>query len=403
MRRTIMLLTIIALGCLAAAASAEEKAPAYTFKFSGYFKGDLVYDQSRVNAGNYAVYVLDKPENDYMNITARESRFGLDFSWKENEIRTDARFEFDFYGLGVSSATLNSQENKAAPMLRHAFVQITKGRWSLLAGQTSDIISPLAPRTVNYTVLWDQGNIGYRRPQFRISAWADASERARLSAAVGAFRTLGGDLDDDKIDDGADAAVPTVEGRIAMAVKLGEKRSFEIGFSGHYGTEQYQAVGVTKDVDSWSGNADLKLSLCGRVELAGELFMGENLGAYYGGVGQTVNPLKEEIGARGGWAELSYKPVDRLWLNAGYGIDDPDDEDFVIAALTTSTKSFIARNTSVFGSVMYDLTSTVTAMFEVSQLETRYLYKVYVADELKSDEKDFDDVRVQFAIKAAIK
>jgi hypothetical protein len=406
MRRTFILITLIlALSSLAAAA--EDKAPAYTFKFTGYFKGDIAYDRARVSSGNYAVYVLDKDENDLMSITARESRFGLDFTWKENDVQTDARFEFDFYGLGVSSASLTAQENKAAPMLRHAYAQITRGHWSLLAGQTSDIISPLVPKTANYTVCWDQGNIGYRRPQLRISTWADANERVKVSGAVGAFRTIGGDLDGDGVDDGADSGVPTFEGRLAVAAKC-EKRSFELGVSGHYGKEEYQATDtadrvVTTDVQSWSANADLKLALYDCWEFLGELFTGENLGTYYGGVGQTVNLLKDEIAARGGWAQLSYRPVKGLWLNAGYGLDDPDDEDFVLATDTATPKSFIGKNTNLFGSVMYNLTSTVTAMVEVSQLTTTYLYKTYISDEIRSSEKDFDDTRVQFSLKAAIK
>ena len=408
MKRTIALLALLlVLGCVAAAA--EDKAPAYTFKFSGYFKGDLVYDQTRVNTGNYALYVtapdnLSAPDNDVMSITARESRFGLDFLWKENDVRTDARFEFDFYGLGVTPLNLTSQENKAAPMLRHAYAQITKGRWSLLAGQTSDIISPLVPKTANYTVLWDQGNIGYRRPQFRVSTLANPNENVKVSAAAGIFRTLGGDLDGDKIDDGADSGVPTFEGRLAMSAKVREKGTMELGVSGHYGMEEYQAApGDTKDIASWSGNVDLKYAPCDRWEFTGEFFVGENLGAYYGGVGQTVNLLKNEIAARGGWAELSYRPIEGLWLNAGYGVDDPDDKDFVIPIGTADTKSFIGRNSSVFGSVMYGVTSTVTVMVEVSQLATTYMYKAYQDDELMASSKDFDDMRVQFSLKAAIK
>ncbi|MGD1048370.1 MAG: hypothetical protein ABR899_06410, partial [Candidatus Krumholzibacteriaceae bacterium] len=367
MRRTVILLTLLAVCCLTAAAAAEDKAPAYSFKFSGYFKADMAYDRDRVNAGDYVLYVLDKPENDMLSTTARESRFGLDFNWKEDEIQTDGKFEFDFYGLGVTSATLNSQENKGAPMLRHAYLQLTKGHWSILAGQTSDIISPLVPKTANYTVLWDQGNIGYRRPQFRITTWGNANEKVKITAAVGAFRTLGGDLDGDGVDDGADAAVPTVEGRLGMAAKLDPERSFELGVSGHYGKEQYQAKDaedrdVTKDLTSRSGNVDLKATFCKHVEFAGELFTGQDLGTYYGGVGQSVNLLKKEIGAKGGWGELTVKPVARLSVNAGYGLDNPDDADFVIPAGTTSTKSFIGKNADLFGSVMYDLTSTVTAM-----------------------------------------
>lgn len=404
MRRSVMItILLFALPLCAFAASAEDKSPAYSFKFSGYFKGDFVYDQARVNSGNYALYALDKSENDVMSVTARESRFGLDFTWKENEIQTDARFEFDFYGLGATSSNSFSQENKPAPMLRHAYLQVTKGHWSILAGQTSDIISPLVPKTVNYTVCWDQGNIGYRRPQFRVSASGNANEKVKISGALGAFRTLGGDLDGDGIDDGADAATPTLEGRLAMTAKLAGARTVDIGLSGHYGKEEYRVEGETHEVESWSRNADVKLTLCDCFEVSGELFMGKNLGSYYGGIGQSMNAIRNGVRAKGGWVQASYKPHDKVWLHAGYAIDDPDEEVFVVPAGTVATKSFIDANANIFGSVMYSLTSNVTAMLEVSQLTTSYLYKAYFNNKITTDEKDYDDLRVQFALKAAIK
>ena len=412
MKRTAVLLALLALGCFSATAAAVDAGPAYTFKFSGYIKADFVYDQTRVNSGNYALYVMERspvtaPDNDIMSITARESRFGFDFMWKENDIRTDARLEFDFYGLGVSPASLNSLENKAAPMLRHAYMKLTKGSWSLLAGQTSDIISPLVPRTANYTVLWDQGNIGYRRPQLRVSTSAQLSDHGTVSAAAGLFRTLGGDLDGDKIDDGADSGAPTVQGRFAMSAKTWKEGTMELGVSGHYGTEEYLPGRSSKSVESWSGNVDLRYSPCDRWEFTGELFVGDNLGAYYGGVGQTVNAMWTEIGSRGGWAEVSFRPVDGLWLNAGYGVDNPDDDDFLIPTSTNAVRSFIGRNSNMFAGVMYDLTSTVTAMVELSQLETTYEYRWFEGPDtgrtLRTDEKAFDDFRIQFALKAAIK
>ncbi len=409
MKRTVVALALLALGCFAASAAAADAGPAYGFKFSGYFKADFAYDQTRVNSGNYALYVterspLNAPDNDVMSITARESRFGLDFWWEENEIRTDARLEFDFYGLGVSPASLNSMENKAAPMLRHAYMKLTKGHWSLLAGQTSDIISPLAPRTANYTVLWDQGNIGYRRPQLRVSTWTGLSDNAKVFAAAGLFRTLGGDLDGDKIDDGADSGIPTFEGRLAMSSKIRENGTMELGVSGHYGTEEYPSGRGSKSIESWSGNVDLRIAPCERTEITCELFVGADLGAYYGGVGQTVNPMWAEIGSKGGWAELSFKAADGLWLNAGYGIDNPDEDDFVIPADEAAVRSFIGRNSNMFASVMYDLTSTVTAMVELSQLKTKYEYRWIVGgDELRTDNRELDSMRIQFALKAAIK
>jgi hypothetical protein len=111
-----------------------------------------------------------------------------------------------------------------------------------------------------------------------------------------------------------------------------------------------------------------------------------------------------EIGSRGGWAELSFRAAEGLWLNAGYGMDNPDDGDFVIAATEHNVRSFIGKNSNMFASVMYDLTSTVTAMVEVSQLETTYAYRWIVGgDELHSTNKAFDEMRIQFALKAAIK
>ena len=412
MKRTAFALALLALAWFAASAAAEEAESAYTFKFSGYFKADFIYDQTRVNSGNYALYVMERnplnaSDNDVMSITARESRFGLDFMWKEEDIRTDARVEIDFYGLGVSPASLNSMENKAAPMLRHAYVKLTKGSWSLLAGQTSDIISPLVPKTANYTVLWDQGNIGYRRPQLRVTASGDFSDNATVSAAAGIFRTLGGDIDGDRVDDGADSGRPTFQGRLAMSAKTWKEGTVEIGVSGHYGTEEYWSGLVSRTVDSWSGNVDLRYAPCARWELLGELFVGDNLGAYYGGVGQTLNPMLTEIGSRGGWAELSFRAAEGLWLNAGYGIDNPDDDDFIIPADEPDVMSFIGKNSSAFASVMYDLTSNVTAIFELSQLRTTYEYRWMAgppADRtLESTDHVFDDMRIQFALKAAIR
>ncbi len=408
MKRTAIIIALLALCCVAASAGAGETEPSYTFKFSGYFKADFIYDQTRVNSGDYALYLLertplDAPDDDVTSITARETRFGVDFSWLENDYRTDAKLEFDFYGAGAAPSSLNAMENKSVPMLRHAYAKITKGQWSLLAGQTSDIISPLVPKTANYTVLWDQGNIGYRRPQVRISAWGDLSDNGKVYAAAGLFRTLGGDLDGDRIDDGADSGMPTIQGRLAMSSKIREAGTLELGVSGHYGTEDYWDGRTTKSVDSWSGNVDLKIAPCERTELMVELFVGDNLGTYFGGVGQTLNPMLTEIGSKGGWAELSYRATTCMLLNVGYGIDNPDEDDFLIPANEANVRSFIGQNSNFFGSVMYDLTSTVTLMAEVAWLKTTYQYRWMEPEGLMADDKDYDELRFQFALKAAIK
>lgn len=378
----------------------KEKSHAYSFTFSGFFKGDAIFDANRTYPGNFAIWVPygGSEDDDAMHVTARETRLGFNFRWCENEYTTSAKLEFDFYGLGAEPRGLNAMENKATSMLRHAFLQVTKGRWSLLAGQTSDVISPLVPKTVNYTVCWAQGNIGYRRPQLRVSTWAGLGERAKLTAAVAATRTLGSDLDGDGIDDGMDAPVPTVQGRLGVDMKFSECGSAAVGVSGHYGVEKW-GVDDSTETASWSFNSDLKLVVTKRVSLAGEFFVGQNLGTYFGGILQSVNPMKNEIFTMGGWGMLSVKPLDRLTLNAGYAFDDPDDEDFELPAGMSET--FRDKNSVVFGNLMYGVTKTVTAMLEVSYLKTEYLTKMH--ETILDDAEEFDSLRIQFALKGAIK
>ena len=131
---------------------------AFAFKPYGFIKLDASYDDSRSYPGNFILYVPNESvhkDDDEFNMTARQTRLGLDiiapdiYDWK-----AWGRVEFDFYGDGAR------HENKGAVLLRHAFVNLTKGNFSLLAGQTSDLISPLYPNTLNYTVGWTAGNIG---------------------------------------------------------------------------------------------------------------------------------------------------------------------------------------------------------------------------------------------------
>jgi hypothetical protein len=404
-------------------AKKEKKCTAYTFKFSGYIKADYSFDDARVYPGNFAIKVLEGPEDEVTNITARETRIGLDFFWGDGNVRTDAKLEFDFYGLGASPSGLNSMENKAAPMLRHAYLKVSKGRWAILAGQTSDVISPLVPRTVNYTVGWAQGNIGYRRPQFRVSAWTGVGS-GKLTASIAATRTLGHDIDEfwisgtpdslikrgDGTDDGADSPLPTVQGRLGFEADLGPRVHAAVGASGHYGREEarittYDIAGNVSDeqnreLESWSFNIDAKLKLSDRVTLTGEYFMGQNLGTYFGGVLQDYSPTYNEIGAQGGWGVLSLAPSGRTMFNMGYCFDDPDDNDFTIP--DESSNSMIGMNSVFFGNVMYDITSNVTAMIEGSFLKTTYLYKTMQEGVADTKEEDYDSIRIQFALKAAI-
>jgi hypothetical protein len=155
----------------APAAVQPEKKPVVSgldVEIYGRLKLDAAYDSSRIFNGNFAQWV--EPENrnktdNQFNMTANESRLGLwIYGPKNQDFKTSGRVEVDFYGSGGT-------ENKPNLMLRHAYMNLDwpQDKFSILAGQTSDVISPLLPSMLNYTGGWWAGNIGYRRPQLRLT------------------------------------------------------------------------------------------------------------------------------------------------------------------------------------------------------------------------------------------
>ena len=116
-------------------------------------------------------------------MTASETRLGLKiFGPDVNEIKTSGLVEVDFYGGGA--------ENSPQPRIRHAYMKLEwpEQRLSLLAGQTWDVISPLNPSTLNYTVQWWGGNIGMRRPQIRVTKGLSISDDTDLTLQAALLR-----------------------------------------------------------------------------------------------------------------------------------------------------------------------------------------------------------------------
>lgn len=354
----------------------KDKAPtvlsSFQFKPYGYVKLDASWDDSRTSYGNYILYVPNESthnnENDF-NMTARQTRIGLDIMAPQYENWVSkARLEMDFYGDGSVR-----HENKAEVMLRHAFVDLTNGKFNLIAGQTSDLISPLVPNNLNYTVGWAAGNIGYRRAQLRATYTTPMSDTSRFITAFALARTEGTvneDLDLDLENDGEDTGWPTLQGRIAFATKAFTEAESVFGISGHYGEEEvdFDLIGTSEEDDqkhmkSWSVNADFLIPLSACLGLSGEAFIGENLDDYFGGILQGVNAVDgEEINSRGGWAQVSYQPYLQWKTNVGFGIDDVDNSD-----INTNDRG---RNNYYFANVLYNLIPPVTIGLEYSYWNT---------------------------------
>lgn len=348
----------------------------FAVELYGYLKLDMAYDTARLSVGNFARWVESETTNeddDEFNITVNQSRFGLKFAGPDSAtLKTSGLVEFDFYGGGA--------ENKPNPMLRHAYLQLTwlEQGLSLLAGQTADVISPLNPSTINYAVAWWAGNIGYRRPQLRLTGeWGDST---KLIFQIALTRTIGDGPTFSPGDTGEDAGYPTVQSRLALSFPITDKKA-TIGVSGHWGMEEYDYnnVGNNEDFRSWSLNAEATIPLMSWLTFQGEFFYGENLDDYLGGIGQGVNlAALEEIQAMGGWATLNFGPFGAWRFVLGGNVDDPDDDD-----LSTGSCSL---NVTWWANLTYDINKAVQV-----GLEGAYWYTEYKGEE------DSDSIRVQTA------
>ena len=332
----------------------------------GYVKADASYDTSRTTAGNYVVYVNSQADkmndNDEFNLTANQTRLGVNITGPASDtMKSSGCIEFDFYSK-------YAYENKAGIQMRLAYLTLDwpESQFSILAGQAADIISPLVPNTLNYTVLWDAGNIGYRRPQIRFTKSFALGEQASLKLEGGPVRTIGR-TDPTSSESGQDAGFPTAQGRVSLTFPFFGPKPTTVGLSGHIGSEEYDlnTTGSHKNFRTWSGNLDVTQPICDGLTIQGELFTGEDLDTYFGGIGQGVNTTTlKEIASKGGWVAASLGPWSQWSFNVGTGVDNVNADD-----VSTGSRVY---NSSVFGNVICAASKHVQVGLEVSQWNTRY-------------------------------
>ncbi|MBN1974843.1 MAG: hypothetical protein JW787_14480 [Sedimentisphaerales bacterium] len=339
-------------------------------QFYGYLKLDAAYDTSRIETGNYAKWVTRENQNDdddQFNMTANETRLGFLINGSEKDgMTTSGKVEVDFYGAGAA-------ENKAHLMMRHAYMKLDwkQERFNILAGQTSDVISPLVPGTLNYSVGWWSGNIGYRRPQIRLTREYSLKDEVNLKLEGALARTIGRDSVT-STDSGEDSGTPTWQGRASVTLPLINQKKATIGLSAHIGKEEYDlaASGRNTEFDTWSVNLDFMQPVNEKVSISAELFKGENLDAYLGGIGQGVNTdtteaiYYEEINSSGGWIAACFTPWNNKKFNIGIAMDDVErgevnDGDRIL-------------NRSLFGNIIYSLNKQADFGFELSHWRTEY-------------------------------
>jgi hypothetical protein len=349
----------------------------------GYIKGDASYDTSRTNLGNFVLWVdseATRSNDNEFNLTANQTRLGFNIAGPASDtMKTSGKVEFDLF------ARFDASENTPKLQTRHAYMTLLwpQADLSLIVGQTWDVISPLNPNTLNYSVLWNAGNTGYRRPQIRLTKGLPLNEKVSLKFEGAIVRTIGR-TDPTGSETGEDEGFPTVQGRMSVAFPFIGPKPTAIGLSGHKGREEYDLdnTGRNEDLDSQGLFLDVSMPVTKWLTLQGELFSGENLNTYFGGIGQGVNTAiptaPREIGSKGGWLAASLGPWSKWAFNVGAGVDDVDADDVAVGARTL--------NSCVFANAIYSWNKHVQAGLELSRWNTDY-----------RGPGDADDTRIQMS------
>ena len=87
----------------------------------------------------------------------------------------------------------------------------------LLVGQTWDVISPLNPDMLMYSVGWDGGNIGYRRAQVRDERYLALSDVSLLTAQLSINQQVFADAST-RESPARRPNWPIIEGRVAWTI-----------------------------------------------------------------------------------------------------------------------------------------------------------------------------------------
>ncbi len=256
-----------------------------------------------------------------------------------------------------------------------AWTELKNDQWRFWIGQDADGIGRQNTNSPSWASHKMQGNVGQLRPGFRMERYFQGTELFSSALYFGLTQQAVNDFIAVPDVAGIDNGWPNVELRwettlggdgagprpmlLAIGGLIGETRAVDnLAMAG---------INVSK---SWAVIPELRME-GERVGFQGEGFVGQAIGTYNGGIGQSLNPTNgEAIYSAGGFGEFFWKMTPYLTTSVGYGVDDPRDRDL---GLITPTVGQRARNESYWVNFIWRISEEWESRFEVSRLETNYI------------------------------
>ncbi len=334
--------------------TAESVWSKYNMRIYGRVKVDFNYDTAEFKKYNDFIGVVKKDaSNDSVNFNPRDTRFGFETSHTDGNWTGKGCFEIDFYGTNSGSNLI--------PRMRFGYVDLANNSsgTSLRVGQDWVPVAQQHPATIDFGVLSAAGNLWWRIPQ------------VTLRQEVGDVELLLSAMKHRRTDTDEEERMPWALARVAY--NIGDGNLIAIG--GGYQSNEYGQTG--KDIDRSLAALEIKLNL-GPVLFKAEGFWGEALDKdflrYDMGVNNSDPNNPKEIEAMGGFISLTANAADDLTISAGYGIDDPKNDDMKTMKGTLGDRQF-TRNDIAFVNSWYKVTKGVKVGAEVMYVNTERFNK----------------------------
>ncbi len=340
-------------GIVLASADEPDVSSGVDVKIWGKAKLDMQYDTGQ-QAIDFMGYLKDD-DTEQFSFNPRDSRFGFKASSTQGDWTYSGVLEIDFYGSNAG--------NNLLPRMRLGYAEAKKSNGlSIRGGQDWVPVAQQNPGTLDFGVQSWSGNLWWRVPQFTLRYKPNNIE---FLVSAMKHRVSNSQEQQEKM--------PWVLGRIGFSDLLGEGSVVAIGGGFRSASDvaltSSAATGAVADTSDFSSHLvafELKVPLGKKFLLNGEVYTGQGIGREYVHYGLDYNPAYpgggKEISSVGGFASLKFTASPKVSFNAGYGVDDPKDEDLGFDGMDEGGAAIVElggpylKNQTIFINMKYAVT-----------------------------------------------
>ena len=362
-----------------------ESASKYRLRLSGIVLMNLVSNQGWVDNIDIPTLAGAKPPGDSggsFGATLRQSEIGFEaFGPSVAGAKTRADLQLDLAG-GFPSVP--NGINSGLLRLRTGTMRMDWTNTSVVVGQDGIFFSPNSPTSfasLAVPALSYAGNLWSWVPQIRVEHRVVLGEESSLMFQGGILDPVSGEAPQGgfyrQAGPGELSRQPAYGTRIAWTHNV-FGQPLRVGVGGFYSRQDY---GFSRTVDGWAGMTDIDLPLSRQFSLSGKLYRGKGLGGLGGGIGRSALFSSSDLGLAstqvrglnsvGGWAQLKYRPSNKLEFNAAFGMDNPYASDLKYFQYAQAYGDpTLARNQGSFVNMIYRPRSDLLFSAEYRHLTT---------------------------------